>query len=231
MTSHDDPVWINASRQAHFGEFRCALWADSAVMPNWETRFNCGEAPFRLLQRRPSAKRCSSATSQLTPPNGTVWFVGDSLTLQHAIAFGCRALREVAESGARARLRLRLVRRPVVPILARDWHIKARSNFCLHAPSGDRRVCYIAASRHAPAGAAAGAIGASRHAQRGDLFILNDGLHLLTRERLSAVQSFTASLSNASSEAAVARARGMRFAWRETSPQVRNSRRGRIDEQ
>ena len=61
---------------------------------------------------------------------------------------------------------------------------------------------------------------AHRLATAGDLVVLNDGLHLSVDGALEAARATAASFANATSPLARARAGGVRFVWRETSPQA-----------
>ena len=199
-------------------------------------RLHCSPPPPRLLY-------------ETMKPNRTAWFVGDSLSIQHERAFACRMWAEAAElMHARGGCSLSmeaaagqrcgaLTVRSLAPPLERAVRGRVPSWWCGRPhcieislpPHTTFTTCWAQAGGGCYRGSVESVYEVVRRMlkargvlQQGDLVIMNEGLHhhaspALERWRVKLVAD---AFRRPSSAFSVGRVRGgVRFAWRETSPQ------------
>lgn len=220
-------VWEDDKLHHYYGEWRCPLWNGTRLDHLDAHRFLCPpETPFRSFrQAQPACARLVRSTWGTLALNRSVFFVGDSLSMQHAKAFACRMLAELARHRSLpappGELWSAQAVAPWVHLAnpRREPHSKHNARqqpFCVHV---DRRAaCFV--SSWPTARATAERLVAHRLATAGDLVVLNDGLHMLVADALEAARATAASFANATAPLSLARADGVRFVWRETSPQA-----------
>ena len=164
-------------------------------------------------------------------PGQTMWFLGDSVSVQHERAFACRLHDELAARTGRS---VRLQVQPELR-LAHNQSVNPQGRWCArtHCVQVEAwRTCYVQAGGmcfwhddvHAMATRLVNAKSklGERVVRRGDVIVVNEGLHLHKCCSLSAqldrLRGF-ALLREPNSTLGLAARRGIRFLWRETSPQ------------
>lgn len=243
--------WAATTALEYYAGYACPLWNNSLVYARTEQRFRCdryGDAPFRRFD--PSCAAASSGSDgggggggsaassslHLVRENTTVWFIGDSISRQHALAFACRLHHDAhrkrrapsAEPSSPAEPTLgqtplsltahptwaALANPPALPVSSANRH---QPPFCMTVAR--RSACFVSSWRRASDSAAR--LVEHGVVSRGDLVLLNDGLHFPDALAITVAAETAQAFANASSPLAVAAARGgVRFAWRETSPQA-----------
>ena len=209
--------WFNATSDG---------WSCPFLLPV-AYRFHCSDAPFRHFELQPGCQQKGPLrTSDVLGPNRTAFFLGDSLSAQHAIAFACRMLQELSTSGSD---RARTVEMPRWSSFSPAWLAAAHPPHAAHTKHAARAQahCYVVNGRRAchasswpTAQAVAERLIRSRNVVAGDIVIMNDGLHYGEAASLAMMRELAVAFANTTSELAAARRGGIRFAWRETSPQA-----------
>lgn len=232
--------WTDANVTTLYARWICPLWNYNAytVGKYWGTkelqRFDCGRSPSVRYGRLQLSECHPPALLDLLPRRSTVWFIGDSVAYQHESSFACRLLHEAHQRG----IRTSLDRRPAKHHREKwPWEplVNPRDRSCSSAHCLGVRLngsltfqtCWVSAGGHCYTGEqdsvkhvsevliSAGVV------QPADTIIMNEGLHHNDAEFASArVASLASQFTNASSPLHQARQHGIRFLWRETSPQA-----------
>jgi hypothetical protein len=248
----EDGEWVTVNREEHYDGFWCPLWNNTILLANYEERFNCAarsKSPPPFRQFVPRRRGCSvehgaGALSTLHD-NRTAYFIGDSVTRQHAKAYACRLLHDWCWQRARGTRRPREVCGPAQMGMALNlapwislvhpppaasirgytqaYAVEQNSLHYINLPPwcisvATRSVCWLGS--WPTAHFVAEQLARHRLLSAGDLLVLNDGLHFAKSTAMRAARDLTDAVANRSSPLARAQAHGVRLVWRETSPQA-----------
>eukprot|EP00908_Phaeocystis_cordata_P006591 Transcript_17209.p1 GENE.Transcript_17209~~Transcript_17209.p1 ORF type:complete len:641 (-),score=-7.25 Transcript_17209:216-2138(-) len=205
----------NVNEEDLFGAVLCPLYSSSSVEPAELTRFRCTLhdplANTSTLRKWHSCRR-PPAVSEVFEISSTLFAIGDSLSQQHAKAFACRLLRESTKhewsiQSERWFSAVNPARRP---------HRDRGRPFCVRVD--ERRVCF--ATGWPTVVATAELLIREGITKPGDTLVLSENMVNGEAAAQMSMMGFAAKVRNASSLIGQAYEAGVRFLWREKSPQV-----------